>query len=96
MSTAFICVTCGTQFPPSTEPPLACPICTDSRQFVGLDGQQWTTLAELSRKYHNVIRPEETNLYSIHTEPHFGIGQRAFLLQTPQGNVLWDCLAARL
>jgi hypothetical protein len=93
MSTAFICVTCGTQFHPAADPPLACPICTDSRQFVGLDGQQWTTLTELSRKHHNVIRQEETNLYSIHTEPHFAIGQRAFLLQSPQGNVLWDCLA---
>src|SRR5579863_950180 len=93
MSTAFICVTCGAQFPPSAEPPLTCPICTDSRQFVGLDGQQWTTLGELSRKHHNIIQEQEANLYSIYTEPHFAIGQRAFLLQTPQGNVLWDCLA---
>jgi len=93
MSTAFICVTCGAQFSPSTEPPSTCPICTDSRQFVGLDGQQWTTLEELSRKHHNIIQQQEANLYSIYTEPHFAIGQRAFLLQTPQGNVLWDCLA---
>ena len=93
MSTAFICVTCGAQFPPSTEPPAECPICRDSRQFVGLDGQQWTTLEELAHKHHNVIKQEEPWLYSIHTEPHFAIGERAFLLQTPQGNVLWDCLA---
>src|SRR5579864_1124120 len=93
MSTAFICVTCGAQFPPSAEPPLECPICMDSRQFVGLDGQQWTTLDELTDTHHNTIKPEEPGLYSIHTEPHFAIGQRAFLLQTPQGNLLWDCLA---
>jgi hypothetical protein len=93
MSTAYICVTCGAQFPPSAEPQPTCPICTDSRQFVGLDGQQWTTLEELSRKHHNIIQKQEANLYSIYTEPHFAIGQRAFLLQTPQGNVLWDCLA---
>ncbi len=93
MGTAFICVTCGAQFSPSAEPPPACPICTDARQFVGLDGQQWTTLEELSRKYHNIIQGQEANLYSIHTEPHFAIGERAFLLQTPQGNVLWDCLS---
>lgn len=35
---------------------------------------------------------EEENLYSINTEPRFGIGQRAFLIQTPKGNVLWDCV----
>jgi len=93
MGTAFICVTCGTQFPASSEPPPACPICTDERQFVGLDGQQWTTLEALSQKYHNVIQEQEANLYSIHTEPQFAIGERAFLLRTPEGNVLWDCVA---
>ena len=93
MSTAFICATCGAQFPPSAEAPPECLICCDSRQFIGLDGQQWTTLGELGRKHRNVIQQEEPGLYSIHTEPHFAIGQRAFLLQTPQGNLLWDCLA---
>jgi hypothetical protein len=93
MSTAFICVTCGAQFPPSAEPPPDCPICKDSRQFIGLDGQQWTTLEELAHEHHNVIKQEEPWLYSFHTEPHFAIGERALLLQTPQGNVLWDCLA---
>jgi hypothetical protein len=93
MSTAFICVTCGSQFPPSGEPPPGCPICTDARQFIGLDGQQWTTLEEMARKYHNVVQQQEANLYSIHSEPQFAIGERAFLIQTPQGNVLWDCLA---
>jgi hypothetical protein len=65
----------------------------DSRQYVGLDGQQWTTLEELARKHHNSITLEESGLYSIHTEPHFAIGERAFLLQTPHGNLLWDCVA---
>ena len=90
---AFLCVTCGTQFAPSNEPPATCPICTDPRQFVGFDGQQWTTLEELRQNYRNVVKQEEPRLYSIHTQPHFGIGQRAFLLQTPGGNVLWDCVA---
>ncbi len=93
MSTAFICLTCGAQFPPSAEPPPECPICTDSRQFVGLDGQQWTSLDKLSQKHRNIIEKQEANLCSIHTEPHFAIGERAFLIRTPEGNVLWDCLA---
>jgi len=86
-------MTCGAQFPASAEPPSACAICEDSRQFVGLDGQQWTTLEKLAQGHHNVIKQEEPGLYSIHTKPHFAIGQRAFLVQTLQGNVLWDCLA---
>jgi hypothetical protein len=93
MGTAFICVTCGMQFAPSAEPPPACPICSDERQFVGLDGQQWTTLEALSQTHHNIIQEQEAHLYSIHTEPQFAIGERAFLLQTSEGNVLWDCVA---
>ena len=27
------------------------------------------------------------------TQPAFGIGQRAQLLRTPHGNILWDCIA---
>jgi hypothetical protein len=27
------------------------------------------------------------------TEPSFAIGQRALLLQTSQGNILWDCIS---
>jgi hypothetical protein len=47
----------------------------------------------LSNIHRNSIQQEEPNLFSIHTEPAFGIGERAFLIQTPEGNVLWDCVA---
>ena len=90
---SFICVTCGSGFAPSAEPPAACPICLDPRQFVGFDGQQWTTLEQLQRGHRNVILEEEPGLYSIHTEPHFAIGERALLIRTPAGNLLWDCIA---
>jgi hypothetical protein len=89
----FICVTCGTQFSQTAQPPAECPICMDARQFVGFDGQQWTTLEQLRREHRNVIQQEEAGLYSIHTQPHFAIGERAFLIRTPQGNMLWDCVA---
>lgn len=29
----------------------------------------------------------------IGTEPHFAIGQRALLVRTAEGNVLWDCIS---
>jgi hypothetical protein len=88
-----ICVTCATQFAESEAPPERCPICEDERQYVNPDGQQWTTLEALRSTYKNVIEQEEAGLYSINTEPKFGIGQRAFLIRTPEGNVLWDCVA---
>ncbi|HEX5322403.1 MAG TPA: hypothetical protein VFW40_01360, partial [Capsulimonadaceae bacterium] len=89
----FICVTCGTQFAESSQPPVRCPICEDERQYVGFDGQQWTTLAELRGDHHNEVREEEAHLISLVTQPKFGIGQRAFVIQTAEGNLLWDCLS---
>ena len=43
----WICKTCGTQFPASEQPPGGCPICLDERQYVGYNGQEWTTLAQM-------------------------------------------------
>ena len=50
----YICRTCGTQYPASARPPEHCPICEDERQYVGLKGQQWTTLSALQEDYHCV------------------------------------------
>ena len=87
----YICQTCGTQFPSTEAPPEACPICQDERQYIGWRGQRWTTLAELRADHHNVFRTEEPNLTGIGAEPAFAIGQRALLIQSPFGNLLWDC-----
>ena len=80
--TPYLCITCGTQFAETAQPPAHCPICEDERQYVNPDGQKWTTLEELRATHKNVIKQEEPGLYSINTEPKFGIGQRAFLIQT--------------
>lgn len=90
---AWICVTCGTQFTPSQDPPVACPICQDERQYVGRDGQRWTTLDRIRADgFRNEITELEPHLTEIHTTPTFAIGERALLLHTGAGNVLWDCL----
>jgi hypothetical protein len=92
--TAFICSTCGVQAPESDAAPTHCPICEDERQYVGWGGQRWTTTEELAQRgYHNQIEEEEANLLSIGTRPAIAIGQRALLVRTPAGNVLWDCLS---
>ncbi|MGA2183576.1 MAG: MBL fold metallo-hydrolase [Bryobacteraceae bacterium] len=88
-----ICVTCGTQYTNAEHPPGHCVICEDERQYVGLDGQQWTTLDGLRSTHRNRVEELEPGLTEFETEPKFGIGQRAFLLEAPRGNVLWDCLA---
>lgn len=89
----FICQTCGSQFTRSATPPKECPICLDERQYVNWEGQQWTTLAEMKQTYTNQIRTIESHLIGIGTTPRFAIGQRALLVQTAAGNLLWDCIS---
>ncbi|MCI0814713.1 MAG: hydrolase [Chloroflexi bacterium] len=91
---AFICRTCGVQYPPSEEPPASCLICEDERQYVGRGGQQWTTLEQLrAGDVSNQVVPTDPGVTSIFTVPRFAIGQRAILVQTEGGNLLWDCVS---
>jgi len=90
---AFICSACGTQFAPSANAPEHCPICDDERQFVPPSGQSWTTQEALARGHYNCFRQHEPGLIGIGTVPAFAIGQRALLLRTDTGNVLWDCIS---
>ncbi len=92
--TAWICPTCGIQYPPSAEPPSRCRICDEDRQYVRRGGQTWTSLADMVAAGHrNEFQDVEPGLTAIATEPRFAIGQRALLVQAPGGNVLWDCIA---
>jgi glyoxylase-like metal-dependent hydrolase (beta-lactamase superfamily II) len=89
----YLCVTCGIRFPATEQPPSHCPICEDDRQYVGHSGQQWTTLDDLRQTHTNTFTDLVEGITSITTEPRFAIGQQAHLVQTAQGNVLWDCIA---
>jgi glyoxylase-like metal-dependent hydrolase (beta-lactamase superfamily II) len=88
--TPYICTTCGVQYAPTATPPSKCKICEDDRQYLNPKGQSWTTLADLNHQHKNIIEQVAPNLYAIYT---FGIGQRAHLLITPGGNILWDCIS---
>jgi len=90
---SFLCVACGTQFAPTLNAPASCPICTDERQFVPRQGQRWTTMPELHRHCENELLRVDEGLFAVVTRPQFAIGQRAYLVQTAEGNVLWDCLS---
>lgn len=89
----FICTTCGTRFPASPIPPETCPICLDERQYVPAEGQSWTSMEALAADHRNRVEEVEPGLVGIGTEPAFAIAQRALLVQTPEGNVLWDCVS---
>ena len=93
MLRAFICRTCGTQYPPSEQAPTSCDICADERQFVNPGGQAWTSLEEIRKSHRAVVSRYEAGLYGIGATPELAIGQRALLVCSSSGNVLWDCLA---
>ena len=89
----YICVTCGHQYEETQEPPSQCLICEDERQYVNLEGQSWTTNNKLGQDHSNIVKSLEPGLNGVATDPKFAIGQRALLIQTPNGNVLWDCVS---
>ena len=90
--TIWICKTCGAQHAPSDRPPGHCAICDDERQYVGANGQEWIDRESISTTHANDWRDIEPDLTGIGLAPTIGIGQRALLVQTPEGNVLWDCV----
>jgi hypothetical protein len=89
----YICETCGIQYGDTDTPPALCAICTEERQYVGRPGQRWTTHDELART-HSVRAEDESGLTAFGLAPDFAINQRALLVPTDSGNILWECVSA--
>ncbi len=87
-----VCTTCGVKYEKEYNEGVSCKICTDDRQYLIDDTQHWTSLHALQTR-HAVQQVELTpELSSFTLMPNFAIGQRAFFIQSPSGNVLWDCI----
>ncbi len=84
----WICQTCAVEHAERVD---VCAICADERQWVPAGGQQWVTMAELAAAGHRVqVREIEPDLFGVTVQPAVGIGQHAYLVRTPAGNLLWD------
>lgn len=91
MELFLVCVTCGTYYL-SEQTPKLCTTCLDERQYIPVTGQSWTT-PEAMRSEHSVkINKLQEGLYELEVNPTFAIDQRALLVQSENGNVLWDCI----
>ncbi|HTX27751.1 MAG TPA: MBL fold metallo-hydrolase [Streptosporangiaceae bacterium] len=89
--TVWVCATCGNHYPDTESPPAQCVICADERQWVPSAGQRWTTLAGLAAAGHRGdVREVEPGLLGVGADPPVAIGQRALVVQTAAGNLLWD------
>jgi glyoxylase-like metal-dependent hydrolase (beta-lactamase superfamily II) len=86
------CCTCGTQFAANKPIPELCPICNDDRQYFLDEGQTWTNTTELLKTHQINIKALNPALFELQITPQFALGQRALLLLSPGGNILWDCL----
>lgn len=83
-----ICRTCAVEHAEAVE---LCAICADERQWVPAEGQRWVTLEELIAAGHRTeVEELEPDLFGVTVEPQVGIGQRALLVRTPAGSLLWD------
>jgi len=89
----FICTACGTQYAERAAPPRLCVLCEEERQYVPPRGQTWSTLETLRQSHTNTFREYEPGIIGIGSTPTFAIGQRALLVRTGNGNILWDCIA---
>lgn len=88
----IICETCGTQYREEVKATGLCPICNDDRQYIGDNGQRWTNMDELKKNHRVKISQVNERLCTVKVEPAFALGHRAFLVLSPGGNVLWDCI----
>jgi glyoxylase-like metal-dependent hydrolase (beta-lactamase superfamily II) len=87
----WTCEQCGAQFLEGAEPPQACPVCEDERQYVNWKGQAWLTREELATR-HKLVWRDDLGIPGIGVEPNFAIGQRALLVPEADGCVMWDCV----
>ena len=84
-----LCKACATQY---AEQPEACPICEDPRQYVPYrEGQVFVPWEEYLSSREADVR-DDNGILGIGAKPSFGIGQRALLVKSAAGNVLWDCI----
>lgn len=88
----FVCTRCGTQYAAKERPPGHCLLCEDDGRATPVEGPAWTTLEEVARHHQNIVQRLDRDLYGVRTMPTFPAGQRAMLLRSPGGNVLWDCV----
>lgn len=86
-----ICETCGTQYESIERTLQQCPICTDERQYVGWQGQRWTTMSALGDTHRNRME-KDGGIDCIGMTPAFAIDQRALVLPTAQLRVMWECV----
>ncbi len=88
---ALVCTRCGQHYPLTDAPPEHCVLCQDERFAAPAIPYAWTSTTAMRQTHFATFRRLEPGLIGIGVAPHFAFGNRALLLRTTQGNILWDC-----
>ena len=56
------------------------------------NGQIWIKPSDLLKNHSVKLNRLQDNLYELFINPMFAIGQRALLVLSKHGNILWDCI----
>src|SRR5262249_19700997 len=75
-------------------PPERCPVCEDERQYVGYNGQRWTTTEGLrAGGRRDELAEIEPGLTTINTRPSSASGQPGHPIRTPGGHLPWESVS---
>src|ERR1700759_1651446 len=89
--TIWVCPTCGANYAPAPEPPARCSLRENQHQWYQPTGQVCTTMDDLAESgYRSEVREVEPDLFGLGVRPGIGVGQRALIVRTSEGNLLWD------
>ena len=89
--THYACSNCGHwQIWFDHQDPLACPICTDTRNALPEDGWDFRTEADAQAMFTNHWKEVEPGLWGFWADPKFGLGATGWLLQREDGNVAFE------
>jgi len=70
--------------------PLACPVCTDTRNALPDDGWDFRTEADARAMFTNHWKEVEPGLWGFWAEPKLGLGSTGWLIQREDGNIAFE------
>ena len=89
--THYACANCGHwQVWFDHQDPIACPICTDTRNALPDDGWDFRREAQLASLVTNSWREYAPGLWGFSASPKFGLGATGWLLVREDGNVAFE------
>jgi hypothetical protein len=92
MMNYYLCAHCGF-WQHAFAPPLGCPICSDVRHTLPPEGYRFLAPDQAAQATHCSWEEVAPSVLRLANEPTIGIGTCAYLIERPEGNILFEGLA---